>query len=313
MRHFFNSPQYLELEASRVGGEPRSSTLDSGSVINFIARRIPQTNLFDGVSVYGYPDLDQRSPQQSTVDPKQLIQEFSAKVEEHAIVSAYFRMGLHQNVGAPWRTDFADCGQVGEAVVIDLKRSWDEIFMSFRSRLRSQLRNADRLTIDFSDDIVVFHRMYIENMRRVGARESYLFSLDYLRSMCTIDGAELIIARDEKGPVSGAITLAHGPALYYHLGATGERGFGSSPLRQVLAWLAEHHAGGAYDQMVLGGGLGGANDELMRFKRGYSKDTLPVFGLKVVCNSSLYKELSGTDPVTSFEEGFFPKYRTPSV
>lgn len=305
--YFFNSDAYLLLEAKRLGAAASSLSLSDGSVVKFLTRPVPRSNLRDAVSVYGYPDLDQRPFPPGTVETNRLLAELLPQARAEGLVSAYLRLGLDQTVDEPAVTSGAWRSKIGEAVVVDLQRDWSGIFISFRGRLRSQLRNGPSLAFDISTDVEPFHRMYTENMARVGASAGYFFTLDYLVELLGIPGAELITASDATGPVSGAISVAHGDRVYYHLGATGDRGLAVSPLRHVLAYLAERHAMGPYTQLVLGGGVGGGDDELMRFKRGFSKETLPVFALKLITNPDLYAELNGGDTGTG--EGFFPAYR----
>lgn len=306
---FFNSEDYLDLEADRIGGDAVRLTLSDGSRVKLISRPIAGTDASDGVSVYGYPDIDAQSPHRRQIDLRGRIDELADQTSRAGMIAAFFRLGLDQDVGGAWTTDRAACVQVGESVVVDLARDWDEIMMSFRPRLRSQLRSDPDLDIDYCDDVAAFHRIYIENMQRVGANPTYLFTEAYLRRLCEIEGAGLVIARDRDGPVSGAISVVHGADIYYHLGATGDRGLAISPLRQVLAWLCRRHAGGPHRDLVLGGGLGGASDELLRFKRGFSKRTVPVFGLKLVADAAAFSRLSGCEPRQAFDQSFFPPYR----
>lgn len=307
--YFFNSEDYLDLEAERIGGEAVRLTLVDGLRVNVISRPIVDASLRDGVSVYGYPDIDVRTPLPTSVELLPRIGELAALLREHRMIAGFFRLGLYQCVGGEWRLDQAESAQVGESVVVDLAREWEEIRMSFRPRLRSQLRSDPELQIDYCEDVPAFHKIYTENMRRVGANPAYFFTESYLRRLCEIDGAGLVIARDRDGPVSGAITVVHGPDIYYHLGATGDRGVAISPLRQVLAWLCRRNAAGARRALVLGGGVGGAESELLRFKRGFSKQTLPVFGLKLVADPEEFSKLSGCEPRQAFDEAFFPPYR----
>lgn len=310
--YFFNEVKYLELEAQRIGGNPLSFELSNGSCVNLIARPIPGADLKDGVSVYGYPDIDARTPHRLQVNLRAQLDEMEALYQDHGVIAAYHRLGLYQDIGGSWKTDHAASSQVGEAIVVDLTMDWEEMLMSFRPRLRSQLRNDPPLTLEYSDDVAMFHKMYIENMERVGASAAYLFTKEYLRKVCDMEGAKLIIASDHEGPVSGAITVIHGSDIYYHLGATSDRGLPHSPLRQVLSWICRVHAGGLHRALVLGGGLGGISDELLRFKRGFSKRSVPVFGFKFVADAQAFWNLSGRRPEDAFDELFFPPYRKTS-
>lgn len=310
--YFFNSDAYLKLECERLGGAPFRMSAPDGTISRLIIRDIPNSLYRDAISTYGYPDLDQRCSPPAKVSSNKILKNFIPKAKDDGIISAYIRLGLSQAVEAPTLMPYASRVYIGESVIINLKREWSEIFRSFRGRLRSQLRNGPELKYFHTNDIEIFHKMYTENMIRVGASRNYFFEKDYLEKLCKIEGVDVIIASDTVGPVSGAITVVHGDMIYYHLGATSDRGLSLSPLKHVLAAIAERNANGAYEALVLGGGVGGANDQLMRFKRGFSKETLPVYALKIIIDHNAYAELCGETCLRNFSEGFFPAYRTTS-
>lgn len=305
----FNSHAYLVLEANRLQGEPVYLETPNGHRCGIIKRDIPGRNVFDAVSVYGYPDIDLLSPGESFENDDTLLRELFQAAKEHKLVAGFLRLGLAQDVGVS--SDLAARSiRVGSSVCVDLRRDREEIFQSFRPRLRSQLRNGAEFDIAPSKDINTFHRLYSENMVRLDAHDEYFFSEQYLEDLLKIEGAGLVIAEDDQGAVAGALTISHGNALYYHLGATGDRGLTSSPLRSVIAYLCQENAHKKHDILVLGGGMGGADDSLMRFKRGFSKQTKPVSALKVIFDEKNYRNLVSGAHQNLFE-GYFPHYRAP--
>ena len=65
----------------------------------------------------------------------------------------------------------------------------------------------------------------------------------------------------------------------------------------------------------LGGGLGGADDSLYRFKLGFGTDVHPFYTLRVVHDRATYDELNRSVVSGEHEESddaFFPPYRRPS-
>lgn len=310
--HFFNSLEYLELEAERLEGTPIQIANGSGPMISLVARPIPGSTLRDGISVYGYPDLDQREPISAQVEADRVLEALRSAEATRGLTSVFFRLGFEQQVESPSNSALASKVHVGDVVAVDLQRDWADILGSFRPNLRSAIRKkGDGIDVARSDDIAAFHSMYSDNMARVGARGEYFFSLDYLQRMLGLPGARLFLTEDAEGPLAGALILSHGDMLFYHLGATSDRGLPRSALRFVLSEVMRQHANGPYRRLVLGGGFGGDNDSLLQFKRGFSKEMHPVFALKVMLDADAYSTLAGSDGSSDPFEGFFPAYRDP--
>lgn len=303
---FFNSAAYLELEAERLHGDPLLIAEPAGA-LGLIMRRIPGTESRDGVSVYGYPDLDQRCSV-TAADTSAILDVLRRAAARHDLVSAYVRVGVTQSIDLDGAEGSCRIQQVGDVVVVDLNQSADEIFRGFRKNVRYDLRRAKPLAIGPSDDIKAFHGIYTENMERVGARGEYLFSLEYLRRFVNLEGATLVLADDGASVVAGALLVQHGDTLFYHLGATATRSLVDSPLKSLLGWICGEYSR-RLSMFVLGGGLGGGDDSLLRFKQGFSPTMCPVYGIKAVFNSEQYRELSGFVSNEDPFAGHFPSYR----
>nr|WP_256478357.1 GNAT family N-acetyltransferase [Notoacmeibacter sp. MSK16QG-6] len=181
----------------------------------------------------------------------------------------------------------------------------------YRKQLRYDLRRGHDLRIERSDDAAAFHHIYTENMRRVGASAIYHFSADYLAALCSLPGAELWLAHDAEGVATGGIFLRQGEITYYHLGATADRAIAASPLKHLLHNRIATLAMSGSTRLVLGGGRAGADDALLRFKRGFSRLTVPVHALRVILDPKSYARLSGLPVQPPPANGFFPTYRAP--
>ena len=311
--YVFNSPEYLELEADRLGGTPIRLACGDGPVIGLIMRQIPGSTLRDGVSVYGYPDLDQREPVPRSVEADRILEALRSEGAVDGLVSVFFRLGLDQDVQGPHDPSLARKVRLSDVVFVDLQRDWSRIFSGFRPRLRTALRNAFKgIDVEPSDDVLAFYSIYTENMIRVGAREDYHFNLNYMQRLFRIPGVELFLAMDNAGPLAGALVVSHGDLLFYHLGATADRGLAGSALKFVLSEVMRHYADGPFRSLVLGGGLRGESDLLLRFKRGYSHEIRSAHALKAILNSQSYAALLGLGREQDPFAGFFPAYRDPA-
>jgi hypothetical protein len=94
----------------------------TGPVIGLVARQVPGSMLRDGVSVYGYPDLDQREPIAPLIDGDRVLEALRGERAADDLVSVFFRLGLNQDVQAPSNLSLASKVRVGYIVVVDLQR-----------------------------------------------------------------------------------------------------------------------------------------------------------------------------------------------
>lgn len=302
----FDDPRYVTLEAARLGGRETFFDLGTEHPLGLIAREIAGQDLSDLVSIYGYPDF---SGACQNVDA--FLTDFAAQATERGQIAAYLRLGLGFETPAP-SLDLDGVSavrvDVGEVVAVDLALDLDQILAGYRKNLRYDLRQPHGLTMEQSTDTAAFHEIYTENMSRVGATETYFFTEDYLASLVAIPGVELWLARDGEGVVAGGIFLRQSEIVYYHLGATADRALRTSPMKHVLHQRIANLSGAGLRYLVLGGGVGGGEDALLRFKRGFSKTLLPVHALRVVLDPPRYSALCGVS--TAEADGFFPAYRS---
>jgi len=308
----FNEPEYLELEAIRLDGSPLMIT-HGNQRFQVIQRPIRGTSHSDGVSVYGYPELGSPRIGGGNDSFAQTVEHLRAAARSAGLASIFYRIGLSQDLTGHIDPTYACLQKVGDVVVINLKQSPEQIFQSFRKQIRYELRNSEPLKITTSDDVDDFYDIYTENMTRLNASETYFFSREYLSRLIAMNGTNLFVAKENEALIGAAITVKHGNSLYYHLGATAGFALHRSPIKSIIWSICQVYAHSGIEHLVLGGGLGGRDDNLMRFKKGFSKLTMESFSLKLISDVDLYRSLSGMvaeEPI-SFE-GFFPRYRDPS-
>lgn len=301
----YNSDSYLELEATRLRGE----VVRLQDTVSLVGRKIPGSGDMDLMSVYGYPNLYPEGAMVSGPDLDNLLENFALEGQSENYITAYLRLGVGETLATPSNAARAVLADVGEIVFVKLDRNYADIFAGYRKQLRYELRQAHTFTFEQSSDVKTFFEIYSQNMKRVHAHDDYFFELSYLTSLCSIDGVQLRIACDEKGPVAGAVIISHNNRLFYHLGATTDRALEGSPMKYLLNDIINEYAGGPALEMILGGGLGGKNDSLLRFKRGFSKDTYDVNALRIVLDIHKYSLLTKSAEAKNLHLGYFPAYR----
>lgn len=300
------------MEARRLGGLPLLLT-NGDREFQLIQRPIPGTRHSDAVSVYGYPEVFSSRIDDGKVSFTQTVEHLRAAARSAGLASIFYRLGLCQDLTGHIDPAHACLQKVGDVVVIDLNQSPDEIFQSFRKQIRYDLRNSATIEIKISNSVDDFYYVYTENMTRLNADDTYFFSKEYLSDLISMRGAKLFVA-NENGIITGAaLTIKHGDSVYYHLGATANSALHRSPLKSIIWNICQTYATSGLKHLVLGGGLGGRDDNLMRFKKGFSKLTMESFSLKLITDIDLYRSLSGFRPEEQISfEGFFPRYRDPS-
>ena len=312
----FDDPDYVILEASRLGGKPVFFDKGEDQDVGLVAQDIPDTNASDLVSVYGYPDSFSAPCGKGPIDTNARLDRMAEEARRQGQIAAYLRLGLAHETPSPLPArDVTDASailvEVGEVVTIDLAQSIEQLMAGYRKQLRYDLRRSPKLRFDRSVDVDAFHKIYCENMQRVDASGKYFFSVDYLFGLCRLPGVELWLAHDADGVVAGGIFLQQGERIYYHLGATANRALAMSPLKHLLHDRITALAQSGPTCLILGGGRGGENDALLRFKRGFSRQTLPVHALRVIFDPVMYARISDLPQQPPSPTGFFPAYRAP--
>lgn len=309
----FDDPSYVQLEAKRLGGRVEEFDLGQEHPTSLISQEIPGSRYRDLVSVYGYPELISQTAVITTTDLNNFLDRLASKGRERGLVAGYLRLGLSQEIPSPSSDQdnfIASRVHVGDVVVIDLSLNSDTLMSKYRKQLRYDLRQPHEFWFEKSENFAAFHTIYSENMDRIGAKSSYFFSQSYLSRLGGLDGAELWLARDAIGAAAGCLFLRQGDLIYYHLGATANRALSTSPLKHLMHHRIQALAETGARYLVLGGGLAGEEDALLRFKRGFSKRMMPVQALRVIFDMRAYSDLTGQPLQQVPNNGFFPAYRS---
>lgn len=77
----------------------------------------------------------------------------------------------------------------------------------------------------------------------------------------------------------------------------------------MVGWGVSHH----YSFLHLGGGVGGQQDALYKFKKGFSADDYSFYTVRLITNNNIYRKLCSDLNFTDVEiddiSNFFPLYR----
>ena len=323
---FYHLPAYAVLSARLDGGSARALFVKDGArtlLMPFIARPIPDGGgAWDALTPYGYPGplvTGEDDAEARDAFASRALEASSAVLRADGCVSLFAR--LHPLIGATPRPENGLVVQHGTTVHVDLRKSeaehWAETMSGHRNEINRAIKNGHRAYFDdgfrHADRFV---EIYQRTMSRVGAAAHYFFDRDYLIGLREALGPRLRLAIVEIGGAVAATGLfvETGGIVQYHLSGTDEAFMRERPTKLMLhfvrGWAKERGA----KWLHLGGGVGGGEDSLFKFKAGFSKARSPFFTLRLVVDPALYRTLSRAKHAEADEtvlDGFFPLYRRP--
>lgn len=270
----------------------------------------------DATSAYGYPGPLASRPTLSEAESSVFGDGLLKALGEQNIVSAFIRH--HPLLTPPTMLNDATT-EIGPSVWIDLSRPIGEQMADCRKKHRYEVRRAakDGVTVEHDksfDELEVFVQMYEERMRALDASQAYFFPNSYYTALTELadDACQLWHARLNGVVIGSALFFINDGVLQYHLSASRAGYERVAPARSIIeavrAWATEQEN----KWLNLGGGVGGQEDSLYRFKAGFSSQRATFRVSRLIVDSERYAALCGTRDEaqeTPRDEGFFPAYR----
>tara|TARA_R110002049_G_scaffold27321_2_gene94038 strand:- start:122470 stop:123579 length:1110 start_codon:yes stop_codon:yes gene_type:complete len=318
---------YHRLAAQMDGGSARLFFFEKGSrriAIPLIIRDIPSSCLRgdevlrDATSVYGYPGILSNTDDA----PAEFIDRFQFVLQEEMrrenVVTVFVRLGAFRNSIELIR-GLGDVEKIGDTVAIDLSLCDETRFRGYRRNHRqniSQLRRLGAKThvdVDYTN-LSRFENAYRLSMQRVGANDWFTFGLPYFDQLCTSCSDDVVLLQTmvDDEFMCGGLFFSSGDVAYAHLTATADEWVGKSPTKVLFEDAASFFKQRGCRWLHLGGGLGAREDNLYRFKCGFSDQRFPFHVWKYVVDMKRYQELCRPTRIPSMGdkyESFFPQYR----
>lgn len=270
----------------------------------------------DVTSVYGYP-----GPVASHHDVPRSVREgfaasLGAAMRDLGVVSVFSR--LHPLLDTGGVLDLVGARRlVGHTVSMDLTGSDHEATPPYRKNHVRDIAALRQLGVRCVEDrdasaLDDFIEVYAETMDRVGAEERYLFDRSYFENLIGQlgDHARLFhCLHDDEVICSAVITECRG-IVQYHLGGTRTDHLRLAPMKLLFDGVRSWAVARGCTHFHLGGGVGGHDDGVYRFKMGFSDDRHPFSVLEWIVDADAYAGLcdripAAPDPVP----GRFPAYR----
>lgn len=312
----YHLPAYVTLDARLSGGTPVAFRYDERGrvlLLPLVLRTVPGTGLRDAVSPYGYPGPISDAPPSDLGFWTRAVAHMTALLRAHDVVTVFAR--LHPLLPVPVGA-LATAGAVvhhGETVSTDLTLSaaqlWQDTHRTHRNQINKAKRSGVRIVFDDWDLLEEWVATYHATMRRVAATDFYFFELDHFQRLRTALGENihLAVAVRDGQVLGGNLFFAYRKIMQTHLQSTrdGQIWWADKLLyHEVRLWGRErgnlvHH---------IGGGLGGADDSLFRYKAAFAAGRQDFHTWRVVTDPVAVEKLCGT-PTTEMMTGRFPPYR----
>jgi Acetyltransferase (GNAT) domain len=287
---FFRSPQFMAAEGVT---HTLRIEFEGGEALGPLLVSEVRGAGTDACSPYGYPGL--AAPAGTRLDPAEVDWTMTG------LVSIFIRHSL----GEPPLSGASDRNEVQIADPSLRRKSRP----SDRQQIR---RNAERGYEVRSTpgprvaevDRDGFLAAYDQTMRRTDAAPRYFFSAEYFDAILAFEASWLFCAIEPGGEVAAASIVTRSDSmLHYYLSGTADRFISDSPMKNVVAALADFAETEGLP-LNLGGGIA-PGDPLEEFKRGFANRSEPFRTSEIVCDPDAYARLSeGAEA-----GGFFPAYR----
>ncbi|NMP16520.1 GNAT family N-acetyltransferase [Thalassotalea sp. Y01] len=307
----YHTYEYHQVHASLDGGKPTLWVSEVGEqfiALPLLERNIPHVkSLKDFTSVYGYPGLITNTNNTSTFTS--LFDALVRGLNNQGYISIFSRMN---SFTVPEEYLDQVCTIHGETVNVDLLASESTQTKAYRTNHRRDIKKLERNHfvcefVEINDCLNEFIDVYNSTMASLKASNYYLFPREYYLNLFRAlnKHVKLVKVHLNNEVACMGIFFFYEGTIQYHLGGTASNYYKFAPTKLMFEYIRKYGNVKGYERFHLGGGLGGGNDNLFNFKKGFSKDIKKFYLLKQVLNERKYEELS----LGKKSEHFFPLYR----
>jgi len=302
-------------------GEPLLFVYKEGTLfiaLPLIKREISESPYYDLTSVYGYcgPISNIDFSQVSEVTSQNFKTAFTNFMEEEHCICVFSRLhpflnqqNLLQNIGG--------LKENGKTIYIDLTHSVQHQINKYEKRLSRQIRSLRKKGYHVKEattqeEIKKFTEMYCENMDRLNASPHYYFDEQYFTNLLSTHKQENKLLLIYNGPqlICGALVLLSNNIIRNHLSATAAQYLNESPSKLLTDEISMMGRRLGKKIFHLGGGLGGREDSLYKFKSYFSDLQIEDRVWCYINNTNAYQELvTQAERNVDLNSDHFPLYR----
>ncbi|WP_180025388.1 GNAT family N-acetyltransferase [Acinetobacter sp. YH16049] len=316
----YHSIDWLLLNKDLQEGEISCIFLEDGKNCAFfplIKRNIKNTAYFDLITPYGYGGVAFKKA--TDIDFKEKVfEELNQHLSTTNCISVFLR--LHPLLNKVVVADGA-VFENGTTLAIKLNNSYPEIYSKYSSGhkydLKKSKKNENICIIDHTDFLYFddFIEIYLETMRYLDASDFYFFDKEYFYRMKKLlaEKLKLVVVKLNDQIIGASLFMLHNGIIQYHLSGTTIEGRKYQPSKLILDYMVNWGVSQGYTFLHLGGGVGGQQDALYKFKKGFSADDYSFYTVRLITNNNIYRtlcsDLNFTDVEIDNISDFFPLYR----
>lgn len=291
--------------------------LGSGKIV-FLEREIPikinEKKYYDITTPYGYggPIFKIEKNIEKNFFLDSFFSEFENYCKENNIISSFIRfhpleknyMGLEK---------YMELEEKSHTVAINLE-SLEVINKNLEKKCKKNLKKAlkEKLTlkISSSEAILDFFELYKETMDKNSANKYYYFDINYFENLFENLDENIKIFSVYRGEdiVASSIIFLGSEFIHAHLGGNNKIAYDIGARTYLYLEIAKWGMLNNYKYFHLGGGYGGDESSLYKFKKGFNKNEEFKFIVgKKIFNTKIYDTLA--KEIFVKDKNYFPAYR----
>jgi len=307
---YLNAAEELE-----VSGRAQLATFQEGEnlvVHPYILRKIKGTKFFDIVSVYDFGGFwfNCSSSNDKINLLKKFDKYFTLYCNEKKIITEFIRLYPFFDHNLLKQTSYILEHQKDNVIIKFSDYEFADIYNNFSPKRKNQVmqaKNKNNLSIIKEKEINKFIEIYYNNLDRLSASQFFYFSKSFFEK--TIDFYDIFYIYDyDKNLCAGHIYLKDYDKYFVYLTAGVQEKFNLRPNCFAYYNSIKYALKNKFKHFHFGGG----GDSLYRYKKSFSKETIPYFTCKKVYDMDTYNILvnkSKGNLTTQFLDNFFPEYR----
>lgn len=325
---FYHRPAYLELCSSIEGGTPLAFYAEEGQaafLAPLLIRPLPdylgEAWWQDAAAPYGYPTPLMYPAVDDAMLTRFLETFVRISIDSH-LVTSFFRLHPLLKLPAKPLRSFGKLMKHGETVSVDLTLSEDELGLRTRRDHRAGIRKLEKagfsVVVDDWQSVEAFIQIYQATMKRVVAKEYYIFSHEYFNNLRLAlgDSLHLCAVMSPEGVMAagGLFATATSGIVEFHLSGTAAAYRKVAPTKLMLHYMIRWAKGAGFSTLHLGGGVGGRADSLFEFKAGFSDRRHDFYTYRMILDENKYTDLVARwqqQYSQAADPDYFPLYRAP--
>lgn len=282
----------------------------------FFKEQINNSLYYDLTTPYGYGGIVINGDESIVKKYQLLFDEYCLK---NNIICEFVRLNPLSNNFKYYLDTQYECIKLSHTVYIQLESEtqiWDNLRSACRNRIRKAQNNGVEIKSGFNSNFMEeFKNIYYHTMNRDNGTDYYFFDNSFFYSILKNlnRNAKIFTAYYNDKPISSILILFSGENAHYHLGGSLYDYMDLGANNMLVYYAACYLVKKGYIRLHLGGGYGGENSTLLRFKKTFNpKGLIDFYICKRVYDIDVYNhliDLRKSDEKFDLDSLFFPLYR----